>query len=284
MDRIRTPCLLLPALPPCPSRLVRTLCVHAHALLSLLQPWPLDSVCNCLTSSLHGPWLTLFCRSTRLLSWRSARRSVSSSAGMTSTFWMLQVSNPCTVKQRRSMLGWAVRRCQHAADSGVQPPVQHTSTLNLSHQRARHACPCDCTRARHEDCMIHSMQLPPNQPSRALTCVQLVCAEEHGLDLPATCRGGICGACVARVSSGTFDQSDIVDLEFTLSPVSHSPWGPCKDPAWFYHLAEYVSFAQPGQLMDGDVQCLLGVALSNMACTCLVICRRSRPRAWRCCA
>jgi 2Fe-2S type ferredoxin len=42
-------------------------------------------------------------------------------------------------------------------------------------------------------------------------------AEKAGLDLPATCRGGICGACVARVVEGTVDASDITDLEFTVS-------------------------------------------------------------------
>ncbi|PNH11507.1 Ferredoxin-1 [Tetrabaena socialis] len=42
-------------------------------------------------------------------------------------------------------------------------------------------------------------------------------AEAGGLDLPATCRGGICGACVARVAKGTIDPSDIADLEFTVS-------------------------------------------------------------------
>ncbi|KAJ9511330.1 hypothetical protein QJQ45_029735 [Haematococcus lacustris] len=41
-------------------------------------------------------------------------------------------------------------------------------------------------------------------------------AEQAGLDLPNTCRGGICGACVARVASGQVDQSDIPDLSFTL--------------------------------------------------------------------
>ena len=41
-------------------------------------------------------------------------------------------------------------------------------------------------------------------------------AERVGLDLPATCRGGICGACVTRVTEGTVDQSDIADLSFTL--------------------------------------------------------------------
>ncbi|KXZ54540.1 hypothetical protein GPECTOR_4g605 [Gonium pectorale] len=41
-------------------------------------------------------------------------------------------------------------------------------------------------------------------------------AEAAGLDLPATCRGGICGACVARVTKGTIDASDIADLSFTV--------------------------------------------------------------------
>ncbi|GLC33432.1 hypothetical protein PLESTB_000075100 [Pleodorina starrii] len=42
-------------------------------------------------------------------------------------------------------------------------------------------------------------------------------AEAAGLDLPATCRGGICGACVARVATGGIDASDIADLSFTVS-------------------------------------------------------------------
>lgn len=42
-------------------------------------------------------------------------------------------------------------------------------------------------------------------------------AERAGLDLPATCRGGICGSCVARVAQGDVDQSDIDDISFTLS-------------------------------------------------------------------
>jgi 2Fe-2S type ferredoxin len=39
---------------------------------------------------------------------------------------------------------------------------------------------------------------------------------DAGLDLPYTCRGGICGACVGRVTSGSVDQSDIDDLSFTI--------------------------------------------------------------------
>ena len=42
-------------------------------------------------------------------------------------------------------------------------------------------------------------------------------ADNAGLDLPATCRGGICGACVGRMTSGAVDQSDVQDLSFTLS-------------------------------------------------------------------
>jgi 2Fe-2S type ferredoxin len=39
---------------------------------------------------------------------------------------------------------------------------------------------------------------------------------EAGLELPYTCRGGICGACVGRVASGSVDMSDIDDLSFTI--------------------------------------------------------------------
>lgn len=42
--------------------------------------------------------------------------------------------------------------------------------------------------------------------SRVIDCPDdkyiLDAAEAQGLDLPATCRGGICGACVARVAKG----------------------------------------------------------------------------------
>ncbi len=48
-------------------------------------------------------------------------------------------------------------------------------------------------------------------------------AEKEGIDLPATCRGGICGACVARVATGQVDMSDIPDLSFTLNEVRHRP-------------------------------------------------------------
>lgn len=57
--------------------------------------------------------------------------------------------------------------------------------------------------------------------SRSFECADneylLNAAEAAGLDLPATCRAGICGACVARRVAGSIDQSDIADLSFTLT-------------------------------------------------------------------
>lgn len=38
-----------------------------------------------------------------------------------------------------------------------------------------------------------------------------------GLELPFTCRGGICGACVGRVAEGEVDMTDIPDLSFTMN-------------------------------------------------------------------
>ncbi|KAL4420239.1 hypothetical protein ABPG77_011063 [Micractinium sp. CCAP 211/92] len=40
---------------------------------------------------------------------------------------------------------------------------------------------------------------------------------EAGLELPFTCKGGICGCCVGRVAEGEIDQSDIADLSFVLT-------------------------------------------------------------------
>ena len=40
---------------------------------------------------------------------------------------------------------------------------------------------------------------------------------DAGLELPFTCRGGICGACVGRIAEGEVDQSDVADLSFTMS-------------------------------------------------------------------
>lgn len=32
---------------------------------------------------------------------------------------------------------------------------------------------------------------------------------DAGLELPYTCKGGICGCCVGRISSGEVDDSDV---------------------------------------------------------------------------
>lgn len=42
-------------------------------------------------------------------------------------------------------------------------------------------------------------------------------AIEAGLEIPFSCRGGVCGACVGKVTSGQVDMSDIDDLEFTVT-------------------------------------------------------------------
>jgi ferredoxin len=52
-------------------------------------------------------------------------------------------------------------------------------------------------------------------------------AEAAGLDLPATCKSGICGTCVGRIVTGDIDPSDIADIEFTISPEEQAQvcWG-----------------------------------------------------------
>eukprot|EP00883_Tetradesmus_obliquus_P010273 jgi/Sobl393_1/2991/SZX71833.1 len=45
----------------------------------------------------------------------------------------------------------------------------------------------------------------------------LEAAEQAGLDLPATCKAGICGTCVGRIAQGQIDPSDIADIEFTIT-------------------------------------------------------------------
>jgi 2Fe-2S type ferredoxin len=42
-------------------------------------------------------------------------------------------------------------------------------------------------------------------------------AIDAGLEIPFSCRGGVCGACVGKVTSGQVDMSDIDDLEFTVT-------------------------------------------------------------------
>eukprot|EP00243_Klebsormidium_subtile_P004797 TRINITY_DN18955_c0_g1_i1.p1 TRINITY_DN18955_c0_g1~~TRINITY_DN18955_c0_g1_i1.p1 ORF type:complete len:139 (-),score=35.77 TRINITY_DN18955_c0_g1_i1:206-622(-) len=49
-----------------------------------------------------------------------------------------------------------------------------------------------------------------------LDCYILDSAIDNNIDLPWSCRGGICGTCVGKVVKGSVDQSDISDLEFVL--------------------------------------------------------------------
>ena len=50
--------------------------------------------------------------------------------------------------------------------------------------------------------------------------------EAAGLELPSSCRGGICGACVGKVTRGSADQSDVSFISLTLHPyIAASPPG-----------------------------------------------------------
>ncbi|CAD7703515.1 unnamed protein product [Ostreobium quekettii] len=42
--------------------------------------------------------------------------------------------------------------------------------------------------------------------------------EENSVDIPASCRGGMCGTCVCKLTSGEVDMSEAGDLEGVLSP------------------------------------------------------------------
>lgn len=100
-------------------------------------------------------------------------------------------------------------------------------------------------------------------------------AIDAGLELPYTCRGGICGACVARCVQGPggVDHRDISDLEFTLDgdeqkeglallcmsyPVgditleTQSDWG-MRVGEWKGATGE-ISGREPTKLMDGDLK------------------------------
>ena len=43
-----------------------------------------------------------------------------------------------------------------------------------------------------------------------------------GLELPYTCRSGICGACVGRVAAGAVDMSDVSFFQFFLLGLARS--------------------------------------------------------------
>lgn len=82
----------------------------------------------------------------------------------------------------------------------------------------------------------------------------LTAAERAGIDLPATCRGGICGACVGRVTTGKVDQSDIADLSFVLEE---------EQQAQGFALL-CMARPVPGEVVTIEAQCDWGnISLSN---------------------
>jgi ferredoxin len=62
---------------------------------------------------------------------------------------------------------------------------------------------------------------PPHPPPPQDTYI-LDAGLDAGLELPFTCRGGICGACVGRVAEGEVDMSDVSDAP-PAPPVDASP-------------------------------------------------------------
>jgi len=92
-----------------------------------------------------------------------------------------------------------------------------------------------------------------------------------GIEIPFTCRGGICGACVARVSKGSVDQSDITDLEFTLGEDEIArgmallcmarPLGACEietQSDWGYSLGTTEWKGATGEILGRDPTPLMG--------------------------
>ncbi|KAK9815253.1 hypothetical protein WJX72_000704 [[Myrmecia] bisecta] len=90
---------------------------------------------------------------------------------------------------------------------------------------------------------------------------------DAGVELPYTCRGGICGACVGRVVEGSVDQSDVADLSFTLDDEEvekgmallcmSRPLGNCAietQSDWGYSLGTTEWKGATGHILGKDVQ------------------------------
>lgn len=68
---------------------------------------------------------------------------------------------------------------------------------------------------------VYKLSFVGTGESRQIECPDdmyiLDAAEQAGLDLPATCKAGICGTCVGRIAQGEIDPSDIADISFTIT-------------------------------------------------------------------
>ena len=155
---------------------------------------------------------------------------------------------PLRVRAEDKMARTAIDLSKRKLGPGTAPPVKVTF-LGANGQKAVVECP--------EDQYI------------------LDAAIDAGLELPYTCRGGICGACIAKCVEGPskIDHRDIADLEFTLDedeqaeglallcmcyPVgditleTQSDWG-MRVGEWKGATGE-IGGREPTKLMDGDLK------------------------------
>lgn len=112
----------------------------------------------------------------------------------------------------------APRCCAHVPRAQRHSVVQATANDGFCRDKVNVVNP---TKVKSEGKVYKLRFLGVNDQVKEVDCPDtsyiLDAAEKAGLDLPATCRGGICGACVGRIVEGKVDPSDIDDLSFVLS-------------------------------------------------------------------